>query len=433
MTEITGTDIHDFCKELWPICRSITGDGVRDTLARINEIVPLDIIEVPTGTKAFDWIVPNEWNIRDAYIADVAGNKVVDFKVNNLHVVGYSEPIDKMMSLAELRPHLHCLPDNPDAIPYVTSYYNQTWGFCLSANQLDALEKGQYHVYIDSTLEPGHLTYGEFTLKGQVEREIFISTYVCHPSLANNEISGIAVATFIAKWLMQAPRYYSYRIVFVPETIGSIVYLSSNLHLLKHRVVAGFNLSCLGDDRSYSVVSSRYGDTIADKVANNLGLGLENFIVYSYLDRGSDERQYCAPGVDLPLVTLCRSKFGRYSEYHTSLDDLSSVVTPSGLLGGFTYVKNCLRMLEANHIYISTTICEPQLSRNGLMGLLSSNVYATETAGRVLLINFLSYADGTNTVLEIANILKVTVIELLPALEFAVEHNLVATLSANQV
>lgn len=423
--QITGKDLHEFCKDIFPICRSITGDGVRETLARINEIVPLTVSEVPSGTQSFDWIIPDEWNIRDAYIKDEAGNKIVDFQTNNLHVVGYSEPVDKVMPLDALRAHLHTLTNNPDAIPYVTSYYKRTWGFCITANQLAELPDQNYHVYIDSTLEPGHLTYGEFILLGQVEEEIFISTYVCHPSLANNEISGIAVATFIAKWLMQSPRYYSYRIVFVPETIGSITYISRNLQLLKQRTVAGFNLSCLGDERSYSVVSSRYANTIADKIARNIGSKFDEFKIYSFLERGSDERQYCAPGVDLPLVTLCRSRFGKYPEYHTSLDDLISVVTPDGLNGGFNYVRDCIRVLEANRIYMTTTICEPHLSRHGVYALLSSDPYDTTGVGWWPLTHFLAYADGTNTLLDIANILSISAIELLSVVNFAVEHNLI--------
>lgn len=329
-----GHLMHQLMARAFPICRSITGDGVRETLRIISEIVPLAIHEVSTGTAAFDWSVPRGWNIRDAYIADESGKKVVDFKRHNLHVVGYSNPVDKWVTLSELQDHLHSLPEQPNAIPYVTSYYKERWDFCISYEERTKLKDGRYHVYIDSSLKKGSLTYGEYLLEGETEQEIFLSTYVCHPSMANNELSGPAVAAFIAKWLASRPRRYTYRIIFIPETIGAITYLSRNLASMKKNVKAGFNLSRIGDERAYSYVASRYGDTLAHKVASNVfSFRHPDFIKYSFLDRGSDERQYCSPGVDLPLVTLSRSKYGTYPEYHTSLDNLD-LVTEKGLLGG---------------------------------------------------------------------------------------------------
>ena len=265
-----GQQMLGFAKMLFPICRSITGDGVRETLKIISDIIPLTIHEVPTGTKAFDWSVPKEWNIRDAFIADENGNKIVDFKINNLHVVGYSVPVDKWITLSELQEHLHSLPKQPNAIPYITSYCKERWGFCISHNQRSKLKDGKYHVFIDSTLEDGSLTYGEYIIKGESKQEVFLSTYICHPSMANNELSGPVVASFIGKWLTSHDRRYTCRIIFIPETIGSITYLSRNLEKLKKNVLVGFNLSCIGDDRAYSYVASRYEKSLADKVASNV-------------------------------------------------------------------------------------------------------------------------------------------------------------------
>jgi len=308
-----GQEIYQLIVRLFPICRSITGNGVRQTLNVIKEYIPIEICEIPSGTRAFDWIIPKEWNIKDAYIVDEKGGKVLDFRENNLHVVGYSIPIDKYVSLPELQQHLYSLEEQPDAIPYVTSYYQERWGFCVSQNKKNELREGTYRVFIDSELKDGHLTYGELIIPGKTRSEVFLSTYVCHPSMANNELSGPAVTTFLAKWIASRQRQYTYRIVFIPETIGSIAYLSRNLEWMKKNVTAGFNITCVGDERAYSFLPSRKGETIADKVALNvLSSKHPNFIKYSFLDRGSDERQYCSPGVDLPVVSVMRSKYGKY-------------------------------------------------------------------------------------------------------------------------
>jgi len=419
--ESLGLKMHQLMAKAFPICRSITGDGVRETLRIISDVIPLTIHEVPTGTAAFDWSVPKEWNIRDAYVADKSGKKVVDFKQHNLHVIGYSVPVDKWITLSELQEHLHSLPEQPNAIPYVTSYYKERWGFCISHNERAKLIDGKYHVYIDSTLKEGSLTYGECLLKGETEQEVFLSTYVCHPSMANNELSGPVVTAFIVKWLASQPRKYTYRVIFIPETIGSITYLSRNLGIMKKNVKAGFNISCIGDNRAYSYVASRYENTLADKVVSNvLSFNHPDFIKYSFLDRGSDERQYCSPGVDLPLVTLSRSKYGTYPEYHTSLDNLD-VVTEEGLLGGYELVKDCINVIENNRVFRVTCYGEPQLGKRGLYPNLSTK---KSGASVETMMDFIAYADGNNDLLKISKIIHKPVWEIVPIAEKLLEAGL---------
>jgi aminopeptidase-like protein len=337
-----GNEIYNFLKKIFPICRSITGDGNRETLKLIQKAIPLKIHEVPTGYQAYDWEVPLEWNIKDAYIVDPEGNRIADFKKNNLHVMGYSVPVDKKVSLEELSKHLYSIPDKPDAIPYVTSYYEPKWGFCLTHNERRRLKRGTYRVHIDSSLENGSLSYGELIIPGKSKKEIFLTTYICHPSMANNESSGPSVTTFLAKWILEKERKYTYRIVFSPETIGAIVYISKNYDALRKNVIAGFNITCVGDNNNYSFLPSRMSNTLADKVARHvLDNFVDNYDEYSFLSKGSDERQYCHPKVDLPLVSVMRSKYGTFSEYHTSLDNLD-FVSPAGLQGGFEVNKRCL-------------------------------------------------------------------------------------------
>jgi len=418
-----GRGIYDLCKKLWPITRSITGNGVRETLKIIQQEIPnLTIHEVSTGTQCFDWKIPKEWNIKNAYIIDPSGKIIVDFRDNNLHVVSYSVPINKTVSLSELQRHLYSLPEQPDAIPYVTSYYEERWGFCLTENQRKTLKEGDYQVYIDSELSDGSLTYGELIIHGKSEKEVFLSTYVCHPSMANNELSGPAVTTYLSKWINSQPREYTYRIIFIPETIGSICYLSKNLDVMKKNIIAGYNISCVGDDNAYSYLPSRDEDTISDKIALHvLKHTCPDFIKYTYLDRGSDERQYCSPGVDLPIASVMRTKYGAYKEYHTSLDNLS-YISPEGLFGSYKVLISCIECIESNKIYKATTLCEPQMGRRNLRPTLGAS---TNMAADVkLMSNILVYADGEYDLLDMANKLNISMHEMLQSIGILVEEGL---------
>jgi aminopeptidase-like protein len=396
-----GEEMHELCSELFPICRSITGNGFRQSLAILSRHLPdLTTTEVPSGTWCFDWEVPKEWNINDAYIINPAGEKVCDFTQLNLHVMGYSTPIDDIMTLDELQDHLYSIPEQPDAVPYVTSYYKERWGFCISQKQRDNLAPGDYKVFIDSSLKTGSLTFGEIIIPGETSQEIFLSTYLCHPSMANNELSGPVVTTFLVKWLSELQgRKYTYRIVIIPETIGSITYLSRNYLEMKKNIVAGFNISCIGDDRAYSYLPSRSGNTPADVAARHTLKHLHpEFLTYSYLERGSDERQYCSPGIDLPVCSIMRSKYGCYPEYHTSLDNLD-LVTPSGLLGGYEVIKKAIECLEMDEILAPTILCEPQLGKRGLYPTISTKNSGAEVRN---MMNYLAYCDGFTSSLKIA-------------------------------
>ena len=399
----SGETMHAWTRDLFPICRSLTGDGVRQTLSYMKNLLPeLEVHEIPSGTTVLDWTIPDEWNIADAFVADADGQRVIDFRQNNLHVVGYSEPVDKVLTRDELDAHLHSLPDQPTAIPYVTSYYRRTWGFCVSEEQRARLGPGPFRARIDSTLAPGHLTYADLVLPGASADEVLLSTYVCHPSMANNELSGPVVALALARWLAgRSDRRYTYRFVIAPETIGSIAYMARHLDHLKKVVRAGWVLTCVGDDRAYSYLPSRNGQTLADRVSRAvLRDRVGDFVSYTFLDRGSDERQWCSPGADLPVCSIMRSKYWEYPEYHTSLDDLA-LVTPSGLEGAATVLRGCIEALEGNHRWQSVMPGEPQLGRRGLYPTTSIK---GSTASVRPLMDVLAYCDGTNDLIALSEI-----------------------------
>lgn len=374
---------------------------MRETLSALQDTVAgLEILGVPTGTDVMDWIIPKEWHVEAAYIVTPSGERICDFSTNNLHLVGYSKPFQGTLSLEELDKHLYSLQSQPDAIPYVTSYYKEIWGFCLSQIQRDSLKSGNYEVVVESKLFDGVLNYGEVHIPGASNREVFFSTYICHPSMANNELSGPVLATELAKFLQSRNNYYSYRFVFIPETIGSLMYMSMNLERMKRDILAGYVLTCVGDDRAVSYLPSRNGNSVADRIALNAlsDLSLE-FTTYSWLDRGSDERQYCSPGADLPVCSVMRSKYGTYPEYHTSLDTLEDVVTVEGLQGSFEIYKKIILDLENRRYPIAQQIGEPQLGRRGLYPTTSiKGDYSLP--GK--LTNVLSLSDGQNSEEDIA-------------------------------
>ncbi len=393
---IVGSEMMELISGLYPICRSITGQGVRETLNRIATHIPIRVTEVPSGTPVFDWVVPQEWNIDDAYIKDKSGRRVVDFKACNLHVVSYSVPIRRRMTLAELRPHLFTLKDHPDWIPYRTSYYNRTWGLCLSERALRRLKEGEYEVCIDSSLKNGSLTYGEVLIPGQVKDEVLISCHICHPSLCNDNLSGIAVATYLAKALSEISGLrFSYRFLFIPGTIGSITWLAQNQETL-HRIKHGLVLANLGDPGGFVYKKSRQGYAGIDRAMAHLlnGTGeIREFEPYGY-----DERQYCSPGINLPVGCLSRTPFGEFDEYHTSADNLDFIKTEA-LDGSLRLCQSLVQLLEASVTYRNLSpMCEPQLGRRGLYRTTGGQRSREEDMALLWVLNL---SDGLHDLLDI--------------------------------
>lgn len=395
-----GAELYQLATTLYPICRSITGDGLRESLRHLEASIPLRLREVPSGTQVFDWVVPNEWNIRDAYIKDGLGRKVVDLADSNLHVVNYSAPVHKTMSLEELRPHLFTLPDSPDWIPYRTSYYRETWGFCLTQHQFDGLQNGRYEVCIDSTLQPGHLSYGEFRVQGSTDEEVLISAHSCHPSLCNDNLSGMVVAARLAQHLSGLSLRYSYRFLWIPGTIGSIAWLALNEPLLPN-IKHGLVLSCLGDPGRFTYKRSRRGNAEIDQVTEHvLRRSGQKFQALDFAPHGYDERQYCSPGINLPMGCFMRTPNGQYPEYHTSADDLS-LIKPESMAESLQRLLQVVSTLEDNRRYLNLNPkCEPQLGRRGLYRQMggTKNV-ATEEA----MLWVLNFSDSGHSLLDIAN------------------------------
>ena len=396
-----GNEMHDLMEKLYPICRSITGNGVRKTLSHIKEHIPIQIHEVPTETKVFDWTIPKEWNIKDAYIKNSKGEKIVDFKKSNLHILNYSIPIKKKIPLNELKKHLFTLPKHPDWIPYLTSYYNENWGFCITQKQYDQLPDDDYEVVIDSTLENGSLTFGEFYIKGKSEEEVLITCYICHPSLCNDNLSGTVLLTFLAKHLMKFDLKYSYRFLFIPETIGAITWLSLNekkISKIKHGLVA----TCVGDSGNSTYKKSRQGNAIIDKVVEKvLSESGQPYEIIDFFPSGSDERQFCSPAFDMPVGSLVRTLYGRFSQYHTSADNLD-FVKPEYLQDSFSKYFKTVFILENNVTYLNLNPkCEPQLGRRGVYRSIGGQKDGglNETA----IFWILNLSDGNNSLLDISN------------------------------
>jgi aminopeptidase-like protein len=395
----SGKELHRFAAELYPICRSITGDGIRETLTLLGNRIPLQIFEVPTGTAVFDWVVPKEWNIRDAYIKDAAGRRVVDFQRNNLHVLNYSTPVHKMLPLSQLKEYLFTLPECPDWIPYRTSYYKEQWGFCLTHNQLSGLQDGNYEVFIDSTLQDGHLSYGECFLPGQSEEEVLISAHACHPSLANDNLSGLTVATYLAQLLAKRGLRYSYRFLFAPGTIGAITWLARNRDKV-NRVRHGLVLTGIGDRGGFHYKKSRRGSEEIDRAtAHVLRHCGEPSEVMEFSPYGYDERQYCSPGFNLPVGCLMRSVWGTFPEYHTSADNLD-FIQPTSLTRSLHTCLAIVNVLENNRRYINQNpCCEPQLGKRNLYRSMGGESIGQEINARLWVLNL---SDGEHSLLDIA-------------------------------
>ncbi len=395
-----GKEMYQLMFELYPICRSITGNGVRETLNIIRKHILLEIHEVPTGTKVFDWTVPEEWNIKDAYIKNSKGEKIIDFRENNLHILNYSVPFKKKVTLRELKEHLFTLPEHPDWIPYRTSYYKENWGFCIAHNQFIGLKEDEYEVFIDTSLENGHLTYGEYFIQGKKTEEVLISCHICHPSLCNDNLSGVALSVFLSRYLSQMSLKYSYRFLFIPGTIGSITWLclnESTVSKIKHGLVA----ACLGDSGKFTYKRSRQGNSEIDRaVVNVLRNSGADYEILDFTPFGYDERQYCSPGFNLPVGCFMRTPHGRYPEYHTSADNLD-FVRPEQLGESFSRIFSVLYVLENNPTYLNQNPkCEPQLGKRGLYQMIGGQ---QDTRTRELaMLWVLNLSDGNNSLLDIA-------------------------------
>ena len=396
MKQNLGKKIHELLKILFPIHRSLAGPKNKKKLRILKKINKNLIIKgIKSGKKVFDWKVPNEWIVKDAYIITPSGKKICNVKDNNLHLMSYSVNTNKLLSRNKLNKKIYSIPSRPNAIPYVTSYYKKNWGFCMKHKDRLSLKNGKYKVYINSKFKKGYMNYGEINYSGRLKKTIVFSSYICHPSMANNELSGPCINTYLSKYIGNLRnRKFSYKFLFLPETIGSISYIYNNLNLLKKNTFAGFNLSCLGDEKNYSMIFSRNGNTASDRVTMQIIKKISKYPkFYSWLDRGSDERQYCSPGVDLPFTTISRTKFGCYKEYHNSDDNFTKVVTPSGLLGGYNFAKKIVDYLEKSYFPYLIKPCEPFLTNKKLYPSIS-NLNQKKIIKDMM--NVISYSDGNH-------------------------------------
>jgi aminopeptidase-like protein len=427
MAQVT---LMQLAEQLWSLNRSLTGEGNRETLRLIENYVGVKLAHTkfPSGKQVLDWKIPQEWHVSEAYIIDPKGQKILNFRENNLHLLAYSSSVRSVLSLEELQPHLISLPEQPDAIPYATSYYSQNWGFCISHDEREKLSPGKYEVVIDSTYKDSYLYCSEFYFPGTSNKEIFLSTYICHPSMANDNLSGPLVAAEIARTIAKEyalrPRKFSLRIVFLPETIGSIALISEKLSSMKKNIIAGYVLTCVGDERTWSFLPSRNANTIADKMALRvLRANLKSFEIYDWKYRGSDERQYCSPGVDLPVASIMRSKYGTFPEYHTSKDKLGSVVTSKGLEESTQLYLELIEALQNYSAPTSTHLCEPNMGKRNLYPTLSQKNVWTNTRD---LMSVLSYCDGKNDFLDIASLVGLTPEEVNQCILTLEAHQLVS-------
>ena len=417
--------------KLYPITRSLTGNGVKKTLNIIQKELPkLKVKKIKSGTKVFDWKIPEEWNVTDAYVIDKYNNRIIDFKKNNLHLVGYSIPVKKNITKKELFKNLYFKKNQPKAIPFITSYYERKWGFCISYNEYKILDNryssnDKFKVVINSNLNKrGNLNYGELILRGKSKKEILISTYICHPSMANNELSGPIVSMGLINYFMNKKLNKTLRFVFVPETIGSISYLSKNIKYLKANVIGGYNLSCIGDERHHSCMFSKYQNSPSDEalIEAYKSLKIKNYKVYSFLKRGSDERQYNSPGIDLKISSIFRTKYGEYPEYHTSLDNFN-LVTLKGCVGGFNVARKSIEIL-LDRVYPKFKImCEPQMGKRGLYANLSVGKSEKLTQS---IMDFLQYAEGINSLQKISNLIGLDFIKVKKINKLLLKNNLIS-------
>jgi aminopeptidase-like protein len=422
-----GIKMHRLISHLYPICRSITGNGVRQTLNILRKHIPLSIHEVPTDTKVFDWKVPREWNIRGAYIKNSKGEKIIDFNNSNLHVLNYSVPIKKKVSLERLRDHVFTLPEHPDWIPYRTSYYKENWGFCLTHNQLLQLQDLEYEVLIDSSLEDGHLTYGEYYLQGESREEVLISCHICHPSLCNDNLSGIALAVLLAQHLKSIRAKNSYRFLFIPGSIGSITWLCLNEHRVSN-IKNGLVLACVGDSGGFTYKKSRREKAEIDKaVANVLRHSEKEYKIIDFLPYGYDERQYCSPGFNLPIGCLMRTPHGEYPEYHTSADNMD-FVRPQHLGESFSICLSTLSVLEYNNRYVNLNPkCEPQLGKRELYDKIGG--HSDSKVKQLAILWVLNLSDGNQTLLDISNKSDIEFDIIKNAADTLVDHGLLKQIS----
>ena len=419
--------IEKYFDKLWPICRSLTGNGNRRTLKILSEIINFNIKEVKCGTKCFDWNIPPEWNINEAWIKDKSGRKIIDFSKNNLHILGYSSPVNQVMSYYELKNHLYTLPDQPDLIPYLTSYYERQWGFCLSHNQMKVMNKKEdYKVFIDSDFnENGSMTYADLVIPGESKDEILISTYFCHPSMANNELSGPLVTEMISKEVRKIKnRRFTYRFVYVPETIGSIFYLSKYGDHLKKYVKAGFVVTCVGDSGLFTYKKSKVGNSLTDRCAEIVLKQTENnFNIIDFFPSGSDERQYCSEGFNLPIGSLMRTMYGKYKEYHTSGDD-KNFISFTAMKKSIEKYMEIINVIELNKTYTNNfPNCEPQLGKRGLY----PPIYSKDNAKFIdIMMWILSFSDGKNDMIYISEKSGFSIKELLPVVDILIDKNIIS-------